>query len=741
MYGGSYSGGLPLEGSQTLLAQRHGLSVPDGGAGSVTLEPPAGPGSTISGGVTLAANNVVQGVDLGDSPGFALSGSAVGTATINTVTTGAITNTTGGAVSIDTGALTAAFTSVSSVGGGNGIALNNVTGTFTASGGSIANAVGADVSLTGGSSAFTYDGAISDDLGALVTITGQTGGTKDFNGPITDLDNGTGNGISVTSNTGATIRFDGGLTLSTGANPALNVTSGGLINVTDPAGLANNTIATTSGVALNVSNASIGASGLTFEKISANGAASGIILNSTGTAGFLTVTGNGGPCTSALNCTGGAIQNTTGVGISLNATTDVSISRTYLANTGSHGVTATGMSDGGGSANPTFSLLNSQVFSAGDQDNENSLNFGTDASPGNNTGRIVITDTVISQYEEQGLSVSNTAGNLIVDVTGTPTGLTDSTTKFVDNNDTYGQGGIVVLADSTANVTLDVNGVMFDNIETEAVMVQSRAAASFVDVNLLNNISINGGGPDNFPAGGGFAIVSDKGGDYNFDILNNNLRDISGDGVVIIAEGTVQGRIDNNTISGTGVGDGIRIDTEQRDDPASGNNYVATIAVRGNQIGVDSAFPGIGDDGIQVLHRDGTKTLNLTIENNTVGNTSVANSGEGIRYFQDADISDGPGQPYANVRVVNNAFTNIGTVDALVFILQDTADADLNVATNSFAGANKNIFLSQTGSSVLQISQASVPALAAANTTATATSVGVITFNSPAGPPLLPSNP
>ena len=455
----------------------------------------------------------------------------------------------------------------------------------------------------------------------------------------------------------------------------------------------------------------------------------------------MTITGNGGPCTSAGNCTGGAIQNTTGVGISLNATTDVSISRMYLANTGSHGVTATGMSDGVGSTNPTFSLLNSQVFSAGDQDNENSLNFGTDASPGNNTGRIVITDTIVSQYEEQGLSVSNTTGNLVVDVTGTPTGLTDSTTKFVDNNDTYGQGGILVLADSTANVTLDVTGVMFDNIETEAVMVQSRAAASFVDVNLLNNISINGGGPDNFPAGGGFAIVSDKGGDYNFDILNNNLRDISGDGVVIVAEGTVQGRIDNNVISGTGVGDGIRIDTEQRDDPASGNNYVATIAVRSNQIGVDPTFPGIGDDGIQVLHRDGTKTLNLTIENNTVGNTSVANSGEGIRYFQDADISDGLGQPYANVRVFNNTFTNIGTVDALVFILQDTADVDLDVSTNTFAGANKNIFLSQTGSSVLQISQASVPALAAANTNATATSVGAITFNSPAGPPLLPSNP
>ena len=129
----------------------------------------------------------------------------MGTATINTVTTGAITNTTGGAISIVNGTLNAAFTSVSSNGGSNGIALTNVNGTFTASGGAISNASGADVSLGGGTSTFTYDGTISDDLGPLVTITGQSNGTKDFNGSITDLDNGTGDGISVTSNAGAIV--------------------------------------------------------------------------------------------------------------------------------------------------------------------------------------------------------------------------------------------------------------------------------------------------------------------------------------------------------------------------------------------------------------------------------------------------------------------------------------------------------------------------------------------------------
>ena len=43
-----------------------------------------------------------------------------------------------------------------------------------------------------------------------------------------------------------------------------------------------NTIDTTTGTALNVSNTTIGSSGLTFRSIAANGAPNGIVLNNTG---------------------------------------------------------------------------------------------------------------------------------------------------------------------------------------------------------------------------------------------------------------------------------------------------------------------------------------------------------------------------------------------------------------------------------------------------------------------------
>ncbi len=115
-----------------------------------------------------------------------------------------------------------------------------------------------------------------------------------------------------------------------------------------------------------------------------------------------------------------------------------------------------------------------------------------------------------------------------------------------------------------------------------------------------------------------------------FDVQGNNIRDLKGDGVVVIADGPSVGRIggsgagQGNVISGSLVGDGIRIDTDQL--PGGGNNFTATILIQGNSIGNDATFPGLGDDGIQILNRDGTKTLNLTIENNQIARKRSATS-------------------------------------------------------------------------------------------------------------------
>src|SRR5204863_1549963 len=85
---------------------------------------------------------------------------------------------------------------------------------------------------------------------------------------------------------------------------------------------------TTTGKALDVENTTIGASGLTFRSIAANGAVNGIFLNNTGVSGGLTVTGNGSADT------GGTIQNTTNSGIEASSTAFLNLTFMKLANNG-----------------------------------------------------------------------------------------------------------------------------------------------------------------------------------------------------------------------------------------------------------------------------------------------------------------------------------------------------------------------------------------------------------------------
>ena len=96
---------------------------------------------------------------------------------------------------------------------------------------------------------------------------------------------------------------------------------------------ANNHLTTTTGTALNITNTTIGASNVTFHDINSNGAANGIVLNNTGTSGHLTVTGTG-----TTAGTGGTIQNTTGDGVSLTDTQDVSLSNMTISDNAGSGI-------------------------------------------------------------------------------------------------------------------------------------------------------------------------------------------------------------------------------------------------------------------------------------------------------------------------------------------------------------------------------------------------------------------
>jgi hypothetical protein len=237
--------------------------------------------------------------------------------TTGTVTfpTGTLQATNGTGLQFDNADGTYQFngTTTSLNGGDAGIdIINGSNGNFTFnSNTSITNPSGTAFNINGGTGNVTYNGTITDDVGLMVAITNTTGGTKSFTGAITDNNDGDGTeqGVSLTNNTGATITFSGGLIIRTTSNPAFTATGGGTVNATQNNSSIINTLTSTTGTALNVSNTTIGSSGVTFRSISANGATRGIVVKNTGTNGAFSITGDGVTANS-----GGTIQNTTGPG-------------------------------------------------------------------------------------------------------------------------------------------------------------------------------------------------------------------------------------------------------------------------------------------------------------------------------------------------------------------------------------------------------------------------------------------
>jgi large repetitive protein len=626
VYPGTYSGGLPLETGQKLFGASHGLTVPDGGAGTVTLQLPTGVNPVITGGVILDSGNDVQGIDFGNSAGFALSGSSVGTATVDNQTTGLINNTTGGGVSLGGGSLTAAFTSLTSTGGANGISLTNLTGSFTASGGAISNATTTDVAISLGTIGFTYDGTITDDVGALVTISGSTGGTKDFNGKIDDGGDGDGSGISITTSPAATVHFDGGLTLSTGSNPAFTASGSGTVDVTDPAGVTNNTIATTTGTALNVSDTLIGSGGLKFERISANGAASGIILKNTGSTAGLSVSG----VTTASS--GGSIQNTSGPGISLTNTRNVSLAWLNLQSNAGGGINGTGVTN--------FQLTDSTINLAGHAAGEGAITFNANGTPsplvGNNiSGTLTILRNTLSNPFDDAIDVESNAGavtdaqisnNVISNTgpsgraisivgTGTASSKFDLINADIDANTiTSANGGIQVNISNASGGTGAIAGVPNDPTKlisitgntvtvkpggTQAVIVSVSGAnggsRSQANVNISNNPSLNGANNGIVGAGGLSSGVV-------LGIGNNGYSDM----VATINNNTVDAHHNAQAFGAGGISGGNGILSSTFETPT------LKLTVDGNTV------HNTDGNGILLVGRGGSGTANIKITNNTV---------------------------------------------------------------------------------------------------------------------------
>ncbi len=291
----------------TTTGQILGLSGVTSGSGGITFDSLTATGTVANNGILLdnltgAAFNGGT-VNIGGTSGAANDGIKVTTGTA-AITFGDTTIGAAGSNAIElngtNGAVT--FGAVNLTAGTNGATLAIIdattpvtlgTGTITSTGPLVAALISGgtgDVTLAadiaGSISIFDHETGTVNFSGnvtapsAGISMTGNNSGTYNFTGQSLAL-----GAITLSGNAGATIDFNptaggSGIDLSFGAGTAFLATNGGTISVQGNG----NSITTTTGRAIYFIGIEVGAGGINFDSVTANGAATPILLDSVSTS-------------------------------------------------------------------------------------------------------------------------------------------------------------------------------------------------------------------------------------------------------------------------------------------------------------------------------------------------------------------------------------------------------------------------------------------------------------------------
>ena len=440
--------------------------------------------------------------------------------------------------------------------------IGNATTTDT----TITSGTGGSFTLSGGSGAIGMNATISNTGGRSVSISGRGAGIVTFSRAITD----TGTGIFLDNNDQSgvgTITFTGGLNLSTGVNAAFTATNGGIVNATQDNTTIVNTLTTTTGTALNVANTTIGASGLTFRSIAANGGSNGIVLNTTGASGGLTVTGNGGTCTDAdkSGCSGGVIQNTVGgddsgatpigTGIVLNSTQSVSLTRMHIHDHTNYGVNGTSL---------TGFTFNNCVISGSNGTNVNSPFRDSSMSFDNLLGTVSFANDFISGGTTRNVEVTNTSGTLTITINACTI---HDTGKSPFTGGLEGDDNLYLGNQSTANITAHITNNTFSQASGDHFNGDLSGSGAISYVITGNNYSNTlTGGRTTLLGGGFFILAASYTGQFTYKISDNGsagtpLTGNNSGGAIVVNKGSggiagttsFSGRIENNLIGNPAV--------------------------------------------------------------------------------------------------------------------------------------------------------------------------------------------
>jgi len=635
--------------------------------------------------------------------------------TIGTVTfTGTLNASSGTGLLFDNADSTTSYNfngATTLAGGDAGIdILNGSAGTFNFGGTTITNPSGVALNVSASSGAISISGAISKNTdgkmidfdnydtgtatisgnlsctsicdGVEVTNDGTASGTVNFSGATKTLNTGASTAVNLNNNDSGNVNFTGGgLDIDTTSGNGFSATNGGTITVT---GTGNSIFANGAGTALNVVTTTIGAGNLNFQLISAGTAAAsagaGIILDDTGASGGLIVTGNGGTCTSAdqTGCSGGIIQNknganitdtglpaaisgTTGTGVFLRSTRNVSLTRMHIHDFSNYGIF--------GSSVINFTLANSVVNGINGQDpnvHEAAVAFQ------NLTGSASVSSTVIQGGVNDNVRVINN--------TGTLDRLTFSnfTEGPMDLGNANGNDGMLIQAQGNSTIKLSILDSTLTSARGDILQFDLAASAAGSPTgdlifrrNVVNNVHpfvVVGGGGITL-SGGGFAsstptLTYDIGGGAG---NGNTFRGARGSALLVIFQtgaGSATGRIENNTFGVTGVSGSCSTEATCIEVRTEGRG--AQTALVNNNIVQQYAGQGIyfEMDGINTAGSTGTiGQMNATVSNNIVREPVGPPSGtsSGIHF----NFGASSGDTYVGCAdVLNNTANNAGENDA-----------------------------------------------------------------------------
>jgi hypothetical protein len=459
--------------------------------------------SSATGGILLAQSNLLRGFSMSSIAGTAIQGTNFVTVSIFELNVAS----GGTALSLTTGAVTgpssvAAFGTLSSGGGTNGVLLSGVTGTMTAANGTLTGtASGPTFAIIGGTVSVTYSGNITQGANnAAVSVTGghatgtitfNTGtvsatsgtglqfdnadGTYNFNGTTT-LSNGDA-GIDILNGSGGTFAF-GGTTITNPTGVALNV-NGTAAAITGGISISGAISKNTDGKLIDFFNYDTGTATISGN-LSCTSVCDGVEVTNNGSAG--TVNFSGG--TKTLNTTasiavnldtntGGAV-NFTGGGLDIDTTT-----ATGFNAVGGGTVTVTT----GGNANTINSTTGTALNVVSTNIGLSGLTFQSISSNGGTNG-IVLNATGTTAGTHGGLSVTGTG------TTAGSGGTIQNTVQgalFTSMRDLSLKNMNFTNANTADGTCTNVDAAAFNNACQAAINMDTVTTATF------DNLSMNGG--------------------------------------------------------------------------------------------------------------------------------------------------------------------------------------------------------------------------------------------------------